>query len=288
MHPDKLHLRRLWFPLACTLALCALPAALPARQHDHGATTAPAAPPADPAKKVIQLVHPPVDPGVASLPGRRDAQVAAAKSWKVFHDFRFTDRQPESGITFKHEIVDDAGRTYKAVHYDHGNGLLVADVDGDGLLDLYFISQLGDNELWKNVGGGKFKDVTAEAGVAMPDRISVAGAFADMDNDGDADLYVTTVRKGNVLYENDGKGKFKDVTAQSGLGYVGHSSGSVFFDYDRDGLLDVFLVNVGKYTIEEVGRGGFYVGRTDAFSSDQFPDRTELSRLYRNTGKLRF
>ncbi|HVF60441.1 MAG TPA: CRTAC1 family protein [Thermoanaerobaculia bacterium] len=289
MHPDQLPLRRLSLPLACALALCALPAALSARQHDHGTPAQPApAAQAAPDAKPKQILRPPVDAGVATLPARRDAQVAAAKSWKVFHDFRYTDLQPESGITFKHEIVDDAGKTYKAVHYDHGNGLLVADVDGDGLLDLYFLSQLGDNELWKNLGGGKFKDVTGEAGVAMPDRISVAGSFADMDNDGDADLYVTTVRKGNVLYENDGKGKFKDVTAQSGLGYVGHSSGSVFFDYDRDGLLDVFLVNVGKYTTEEVGRGGFYVGRADAFSSHNFPDRTELSRLYRNTGKLRF
>ncbi|HEX9669650.1 MAG TPA: CRTAC1 family protein [Thermoanaerobaculia bacterium] len=287
MQPYTLPLRRLSFPLACALALCALPAALFARQHDHGATTA-AAPAADPAKKVAQIVHPPVDAGVASLPGRRDAQLAAAKGWKVFHEFRYTDRQPASGITFKHEIVDDAGKHYKAVHYDHGNGLLVADVDGDGLLDLYFLSQLGDNELWKNLGGGKFRDVTREAGVAMPDRISVAGAFADADNDGDADLYVTTVRKGNVLFENDGKGRFKDVTAQSGLGYVGHSSGSVFFDYDRDGLLDVFLVNVGRYTDDETGRGGYFVGRTDAFSLHLKPERTEQSRLYRNSGNLRF
>ena len=81
-----------------------------------------------------------------------------------FHDFQFTDRRAESGITFQHRIVDDAGKTYKAAHYDHGNGLAIADVDGDGRSDIYFVNQVGGNQLWKNVGGGKFEDITAAAG----------------------------------------------------------------------------------------------------------------------------
>src|SRR3954463_9284219 len=146
----------------------------------------------------------------------RDAQVKAAASLAVFHDFQFTDRLSESGITFKHQIVDDAGKTYKAAHYDHGNGIAVADVDGDGLPDIYFVSQLGGNQLWKNLGNGRFRNITAEAGVAVAGRISVSATFADVDNDGDQDLYVTTVRGGNVLFENDGKGHFRDITQKSG------------------------------------------------------------------------
>ena len=65
-----------------------------------------------------------------------------------------------------HRVVDDAGLHYKAVHYDHGNGLAVADIDGDGLSDIYFVNQAGPSELWKNLGGGRFQDVTSEAGVA--------------------------------------------------------------------------------------------------------------------------
>src|SRR5260370_1361653 len=84
----------------------------------------------------------------------------------------------------------------------------------------------------------------------------VSASFADIDNDGDPDLYVTTVRGGNMLFENDGHGHFKDITAASGLGYSGHSSGAVFFDYDRDGLLDLFLANVGRYTTNTVAGGG--------------------------------
>jgi hypothetical protein len=122
----------------------------------------------------------------------------------------------------------------------------------------------------------------------MPDRVSVAASFADVDNDGDADLYVTTVRTGNVLFVNDGRGRFRDVTAEAGVGYVGHSSAAVFFDYDRDGLLDLFLVNVGKYTTEQRGTGGYFLAYEDAFQGHLFPERSERSVLYRNLGGLRF
>jgi len=213
------------------------------------------------------------------------AQRQAAKDLSVFHDFALTDRQPESGITFRNETTDDSGATYKPVHYDHGNGVAVADVDGDGHLDLYFTNQLAPNQLWRNLGDGRFEDVTERAGVALPDRISVTGSFADTDNDGDPDLYVTTVRGGNALFENDGSGRFTDVTERAGLEYEGHSSGGVFFDYDRDGLLDLFLCNVGVYTTEFEGRGGYYTGVEDAFGGHLRPEeRDEKSRLYRNLG----
>src|SRR5688572_30677005 len=71
------------------------------------------------------------------------AQARAASSLTAFHGFQFTDRLVESGITFKHGIVADAGKSHKAVHYDHGNGLAVADVDADGRLDVYFVNQVG-------------------------------------------------------------------------------------------------------------------------------------------------
>ena len=81
---------------------------------------------------------------------RQEAELAAHS--QVVHDFRFTDRREASGITFENRVVDDAGKAYKLAHYDHGSGLCAADVDGDGLPDLYFVTQLGTNELWKNVG----------------------------------------------------------------------------------------------------------------------------------------
>src|SRR6185369_11064303 len=152
----------------------------------------------------------------------KNDQIKAIAGVSAFHDFQFSDKGAASGITFRNHIVDDAGKTYKAAHYDHGTGIAVADVDGDGLLDIYFVSQAGGNQLWKNLGGGKFQDITASAGVVVAGKISVSASFADIDNDGDADLYVTTVRGGNVLFENDGHGKFKDITTAAGVGYDGH------------------------------------------------------------------
>ena len=234
------------------------------------------------------VLFPDPDIGVDSLPARARAQRATTGQFQVPYDFQFQDRVKESRITFVHRIVDDAGRRYKAVHYDHGNGVAVADVDGDGLEDIFFLSQLGGDQLWKNLGGGKFRNITKEAGVAVPNRISVAASFADIDNDGDQDLFVTTVDGGNVLFENDGHGHFKDISRSAGVDHVGHSSGAVFFDYDNDGLLDLYVCSVGRYTTKEKGRGGAFVGLPDAFSGHLHPDRSENGILYRNMGHNRF
>ncbi|HEY2290448.1 MAG TPA: CRTAC1 family protein [Thermoanaerobaculia bacterium] len=266
--------------------MLALPLAGSQSSHEHGRPLS--LPPAAPSSGETVINVPPVDAGADTLEARGAAERASLPRFKVEHDFRFTDRLLESGITFVQQIVDDAGKAYKAAHYDHGNGIAVADVDGDGLPDIYFVSQLGGNQLWKNLGNGKFRNITAEAGVAVAGKISVSATFADIDNDGDQDLYVTTVRGGNVLFENDGKGHFKDITQKSGLGYVGHSSAAVFFDYDRDGRLDLLLVNVGKYTTDVKGKGGYYVAYEDAFKGHMFPERTEYSVLYHNEGGNRF
>ena len=222
------------------------------------------------------------------LDSRKELQVASRDSHQAFMDFNFQDSVEVSGITFKNQIVDDAGKYHKAVHYDHGNGLAVADIDNDGFLDVYFSTQIGKNEMWRNVGDGKFVNVTTDD-ISVSDKIGVSASFADTDNDGDADLFVTTVRGGNYFFENDGKGNFSDKTKSSGLGYIGHSSGAVFFDFNKDGLLDLFLCNVGVYTTNERGAGGYCVGLEDAFQGHLKPDeRNELSKLYENKGSNMF
>jgi enediyne biosynthesis protein E4 len=235
-----------------------------------------------------RVLYPDPDIGVEALPARKKAQLQTAAQFKVFYQFQFTDKLKESGITFVHHVVNDAGKTYKPVHYDHGSGIAVADVDGDGLYDIYFVNQLGSNELWKNLGGGKFKNITAEAGVAVPGRISVAASFADIDNDGDQDLFVTTVMGGNVLFENDGHGHFKDISREAGVDLASHSSGAFFFDYDRDGLVDLLVCNVGRYTTDAKGPDGALVGLEDAFSGHMYPERFEYPVLYKNLGHNRF
>ena len=240
---------------------------------------------------VVQVPEAPLNESVlAALKATGDDQRKAAASWKVFHDFRFEDRLPQSGITFRQVPVDDGARDYKAVHYDHGTALAAADVDGDGRPDLFFANQRGGNQLWRNVGGGRFEDITARAGVALQGKVSVGASFADFDNDGRPDLLVTTVRQGHALLHNEGGGRFRDVTAESGLALPkpGHGSGAVFLDYDRDGRLDLFVCHVGVYTRNEKGRAGEYVGRSDAFQGWQFPERSEASPFLRNRGDGRF
>jgi len=255
---------------------------------------------AGPAQQVVYIPE-----GVETsewLAGQRAGQLAARDDFDTYIDFAFEDRQPESGVSFLHRIVDDAGKHYKPVHYDHGNGIAVADVDADGRLDVYIVSQLGPNGLYRNLGGGRFEDVTADAGVEVEEPIGVTASFADFDNDGDPDLYVTNVRSPNRLFENDGTGRFTDISAGSGLDYDGHSSGAVVFDYDRDGLLDVFLTVIGQYTgddlVEVTGTvedervvgldARYHLGFEDAFQGHLVPERLRLSRLFRNEGGNRF
>lgn len=232
--------------------------------------------------------YPDLDIGADSLAIRKQTQLESEKQFKVFYDFHFTDKLKESGITFVNHAVDDATLHMKAAHYDHGSGIAVADVDGDGLYDIYFVNQVGGNELWKNLGGGKFKNITKEAGVGLPDRISVGAAFADVDNDGSEDLFVTTVRGGNVLFKNDGHGHFHDVTEEAGLGLVAHSSGAFFFDYNNDGLLDLLVCNVGIYTNDEKGPNDEYVALKDGFFGHLHPERYEHPVLYKNLGHYHF
>ncbi|MDG1892303.1 MAG: CRTAC1 family protein [Verrucomicrobiota bacterium] len=236
----------------------------------------------------LQAASPEHNFAIDRLEARRSFQMQQARAMQVFHDFRFDDQILASGIQFAHQVVDDAALTYKAAHYDHGNAVAVADVDGDLRLDIYWTTQIGENHLWRNLGKGLFEDITDRAGLALPNQISVGASFADIDNDGDQDLFVTTVRKGNHLFQNQGNGVFKDITADSGLSYSGHSSGAVFWDYDRDGVLDLFVTNVGIYTQEQKGRDGFFKAYPDAFSGHMMPERTEYSILYRGLGKGKY
>lgn len=228
------------------------------------------------------------DVGVDSLDARKQAQMQTVDQFKAFYQFHFTEKLKESGITFVQHPVDDSAKNYIPVHYDHGNGIAVADVDGDGLYDIYFTNQVGGNELWKNLGGGKFKNITNDAGVGLPGRISVAASFGDIDNGGDEDLFVTTVRDGDVLFKNDGHGHFTDISKEAGIDLVAHSSGAFFFDYNHDGLLDLLVCNVGRYTSDQKGPAGEYLGLADAFQGHLHPDRFEYPVLYQNMGHDKF
>jgi hypothetical protein len=235
-----------------------------------------------------EVPYPRNDDGLNALPARAKAQLDSASQFKVFYHFHFSDELKQSGITFRNQVLPYGKEHYMHNHYDHGTGITVADVDGDGLYDIYFVSQVGGNELWKNLGNGKFENITDEAGVDMKGRISVSASFADVSNAGHEDLFVTTVDQGDVLFQNDGHGHFKDITRESGINIVDHSSGAMFFDYDNDGLVDLLVCNVGIYTSSEKGAYGEYVGLPDAFFGHLHPERYEHPVLYKNMGNYKF
>ncbi|MBN8248376.1 MAG: VCBS repeat-containing protein, partial [Verrucomicrobia bacterium] len=218
----------------------------------------------------------------AAATQRLDAGAFAAS-----RPFRYSDQQPGSGITFRHRMTDDSGRREKAIHYDHGSAVAAADVDGDGQPDLFFGNQIGGNQLWRNLGSGTFANITEPAGVAVARRVTAGAAFADLDNDGDPDLVVSTVRDGNVLFENTGGGRFRDVTATAGWSSRWHSSGIVVLDFNRDSRPDILITSIGRFT-SDVRSGDYWIGLTNAFSGHLFPDRSERCLLYRNDGGWKF
>ncbi|TDJ72330.1 MAG: CRTAC1 family protein [Planctomycetota bacterium] len=207
----------------------------------------------------------------------------------------FKDVLHESGITFTHHFLDtETGSTYKINPYDHGSGVYAVDVNGDGLDDIYFLDFLGPNALYINKGGMRFEDATAGSGVDVPRALSVGAAFGDYDDDGDADLYVTTYRGGNHLFRSNGDGTFEDVTETSNTGYTGHSNSATWFDYDGDGDLDLYLCNIGIFTTGTISREAnyFYKGEALPFTEvAKTPDRRvpgEADVLFRNDGGGKF
>jgi hypothetical protein len=99
---------------------------------------------------------------------------------------------------------------------------------------------------------------TAEAGVVLGDRVCNGATFADYDNDGDQDLFVTSTRGGNTLFRNRGNGQFDVVTEETGVSHVGHSQTAAFFDYDNDGWLDLYVVNTAEWTTSDFVEAGHY------------------------------
>ncbi len=200
----------------------------------------------------------------------------------------FRERAREAGITFRmHFLPGEQGEKFKVNLYDHGCGVVVGDFDGDGHDDVYFLNQMGSNALYRNKGDGTFEDVTARAGVGVGDRVCVGATFADTLNRGLQDLYVTSTRGGNLFFRNNGDGTFTDVTEKAGLKLVAHSQTAVFFDYDNDGFLDLFVTNTARWTLDKYDRTAHYFPGTSGLWGLADAPR-EKNVLYRNLGNGKF
>lgn len=197
-----------------------------------------------------------------------------------------------TGITFRH--TDGSGGERYIVEPMTG-GVALFDYDGDGLIDIYFLNGRPlpgtkaaepppRNALYRNEGGWRFTDVTAQAGVDGG-GFGLGVAVGDYDNDGWPDLFVNNFGP-NVLYRNNGNGTFADVTHEAGVAGSGtFGAGANFLDFDGDGALDLFVSRYVKFTTDnnpKVTVMGF------AAYAGPYMYKKQANALYRNNGNGTF
>ncbi len=168
--------------------------------------------------------------------------------------FHLTDVTASAGIRFRHHSGAFGG---KFLPETLGSGCAFLDYDGDGWQDILLVNGTdwpGHHtarttlQLYRNNRNGTFTDVTHAAGLDVPDTYGMGVAVGDYNNDGLPDILITCVGQ-NRLFRNTGKGTFRDVTRPSGLGNrQAFSTSALWFDYDRDGRLDLFVCNYVKWS----------------------------------------
>ncbi|MDW3194230.1 MAG: VCBS repeat-containing protein [Cytophagales bacterium] len=188
----------------------------------------------------------------------------------------------ESGIDFRNQLeYNERLNTYTYRNFYNGAGVAVGDINNDGLQDLYFCGNQVDNKLFLNLGNLKFKDITQEAGVGSPNIWSTGVSMADVNGDGLLDIYVCKAgpkggeNRHNELFINQGDLTFTEESKKYGIADEGLSLHAAFFDYDKDGDQDFYLLNnslrsVGVYDLRQDQRL-----ETDTLGGN---------KLYRNDG----
>ncbi|GGB93039.1 hypothetical protein GCM10011325_20580 [Dyadobacter sediminis] len=198
----------------------------------------------------------------------------------------------ETGISFENTITNsEEFNIFNYRNFYNGGGVAIGDINNDNLPDIYLIANQGSNKLFLNKGNFRFEDVTDKAGVAGTKSWSTGATFADVNGDGFLDLYVCNAgrseERNNELFINNGNGTFVEKAKEYGFDDHGFSTHAAFFDFDRDGDLDMFLLNnsftpVGRLAYANIRNQRDKEGGHKLFRNDgsKFTDISEQAGIY--------
>ncbi|WP_086475898.1 VCBS repeat-containing protein [Arenibacter amylolyticus] len=192
-----------------------------------------------------------------------------------------------SGVNFTNQLhSNDSLNIISYLYYYNGGGVAVGDINNDGLEDLFFTANELPDRLYLNLGDLKFKDITQSANIKMDATWSTGATMADVNNDGFLDIYISKVgnyknlQSHNRLYLNNGDNTFTEVSTSVGLDFSGFSTQAVFFDYDGDGDLDMYLMNHSIHSNRSYGKVDKRMEK-DALAGDRlYENKLESGTLY--------
>src|SRR6266496_4276612 len=164
------------------------------------------------------------------------------------HLFTSLDKN-KTGVNFQNTFFDDGPlNVANYIYFYNGGGVAIGDINNDGLQDILFTGNMVKNRLYLNKGNFKFENITDKAGIAEKQGWCTGATMVDINGDGKLDIYICRSadglpsRRKNLLFINNGDLTFTEKAAEYGLDNDGFSTQASFFDYDKDGDLDMFLI----------------------------------------------